>query len=144
MMRGSRLITPHSYAASSPFCLMTRFISSLAFSTSCSIFAGWIRPSAIRFSKATRAICRLTGSKEEIVIAPGTSSTKSSTPVSRSNALIFRPSLPIILPLTSSEGIVTCDVKTSTETDEASRWIVVANIFLAFSSNTSSPAISSL
>ena len=44
------------------------------------------------------------GSKLEIVMLSGVSSTISSTPVAASIARIFLPSLPIILPLSSSVG----------------------------------------
>ena len=46
------------------------------------------------------------GLKEEITIVSGVSSTIISTPVKRSNALIFLPSRPIILPFKSSSGRV--------------------------------------
>jgi hypothetical protein len=53
---------------------------------------------------ATLAMCLRIGLKPDIIIVPGVSSTMTSTPVTLSKALIFLPSLPIILPLISSEG----------------------------------------
>ena len=120
-MRGSKLNIPHSYTACSPFSLIILFISSLAFSTNSSILAGWIRPSKIRFSSARRAICLLIGSNEEMIIEPGVSSTISSTPETRSKALIFRPSFPITLPFISLFGIFTMVVISSEAVLEARR-----------------------
>ena len=85
------------------------------------LFAGCIRPSRIRFSSATRAICLRTGSKDEMTIVPGVSSTISSTPAARSNDLMFLPSFPMIFPLMSSDGIVTFVVIISDAVDDASR-----------------------
>ena len=75
----------------------------------------------MRFSKATLAIALLTGSKHEIVIVPGVSSTIISTPVSLSKAFMFLPSFPIIFPFSSSEGMFTEVVKISGLTEFAKR-----------------------
>ena len=50
------------------------------------------------------------GSKDEIVIKLGVSSTINCTPVCLSKERIFLPSFPIILPFTSSDDISTVDV----------------------------------
>ena len=48
------------------------------------------------------------------MIASGVSSTIISTPVAASKALMFLPSLPIILPLTSSDSRLNTDTQFST------------------------------
>ncbi len=116
----------------------------MALSTNSSILAGWIRPSLIKFSKATRAIWRRTGSNEERTIEPGVSSIITSTPVAFSKALMLRPSLPIILPLMSSEGISTVvDITSGTVLVER-RWIMVAKMSLARRSSSVSALASNL
>ena len=87
--------------------------SSLAFSTISSILAGCILPSSISFSSAILATSRLNGSNPEITTASGVSSIIKSIPVKVSNALIFLPSLPIILPFISSFGSETIDTVVS-------------------------------
>ena len=57
----------------------------------------------------------LNGSKPEMTTASGVSSIIKSIPVKVSNALIFLPSLPIILPFTSSDGNGTIDTVVSAE-----------------------------
>src|SRR3989344_4495134 len=142
--RGSRLSTPTSKAAASAFSLIILLTSALAFSTISSIFAGWMRPSIIRFSSATRAMARRSGSYEEKTIEPGVSSIITSTPVARSNALMFRPSLPIILPFRSSLGIVIALAMVSEATELPRRCIKVTKISLALRSMRSYPSRSSL
>ena len=56
-------------------------MSALTFSTISSMRAGWMRPSAMSRSMAWRATSRRNGSKLDRMIAPGVSSTISSTPV---------------------------------------------------------------
>jgi len=60
-----------------------------------------------------RAISRRTGSKQDRIIASGVSSTIISTPVAASIARMFLPSLPMILPLTSSESKLNTDTQFS-------------------------------
>ena len=62
---------------------------------------------------AKRATCLLTGSNPDITSASGVSSIITSTPVSRSMVLMFRPSFPIIFPFTSSDGKLTTVVVAS-------------------------------
>jgi len=57
-----------------------------------------------KFSSVNFATSLLIGSKEEITTASGVSSIINSVSVNDSNVLIFLPSLPIILPFTSSFG----------------------------------------
>src|SRR3989344_5967944 len=103
-----------------------------------------MRPSAMRFSKSALAMWRRTGSKEEIVTAPGVSSTISSTPAMRSKARMLRPSLPIIFPFTSSEGIITAvDIISGVE-ELARRWMTVATMSLARRSSVSPACVSNL
>ena len=63
-----------------------------------------MRPSLIRFSRASLAISRRTGSNDEISTIWGDSSTSSVTPVAASNALMLRPSRPMMRPFISSPG----------------------------------------
>ena len=117
--------------------LIILLISSCALATTSSIFAGWILPSRIKFSRASLATCRRTGSKDEMTIAPGVSSMINSTPDSFSNARMFLPSLPIILPLISSFGIFTEVVSISLAVDDAKRLMLEAMISFARRSNFS-------
>ena len=112
-MSGFNPITPVSSVALSPSALIVASISSLAFSTISSIFAGCILPSSINFSKASFATSLLNGSKPDITTASGVSSIIKSIPVNVSNVLIFLPSLPIILPFISSFGRLTIDTVVS-------------------------------
>ena len=75
--------------------------------------AGWMRPSAISRSSATRAISRRNGSKPERMTASGVSSTIRSTPVAISRARMLRPSRPMIRPFISSEGSSTTETVVS-------------------------------
>ena len=72
--------------------------------TTSSIFVGCILPSEISFSSAILATSLLTPSNDERTTASGVSSIIRSTPVAASIALMFLPSLPIILPFISSLG----------------------------------------
>ena len=83
---------------------------------------------------ATIAVCFLIGSKQDTDIDLGSSSTIRSTPVKFSKALIFLPSLPIILPFISSLGSSMDDTDDSPTTSEANLCMDAANISLAFSS----------
>ena len=99
--------------ALSPSSLIVSATSSFAFSTISSIFAGWILPSSINFSRAILAISLLNASNPDITTASGVSSIIKSTPVKVSNVRIFLPSLPIILPFISSFGSGTIDTVVS-------------------------------
>ena len=108
-----------------------------ALSTISSILAGCILPSTINFSSAILATSLLIGSKLDNITASGVSSIIKSTPVNVSIVLIFRPSLPIILPFISSFGNgTTCTVDSETWS-AAQRWIAVVIISLAFLSASS-------
>ncbi len=85
----------------------------LTFSTTSSIRAGWMRPSAMRRSSAIRAISRRKGSKPERMTASGVSSTIRSTPVAASRARMLRPSRPMMRPFISSLGSITTDTVVS-------------------------------
>ncbi len=76
------------------------------------------------------------------MITPGLSSTKTSTPVARSKALMLRPSRPIILPLISSEGMATVEVMVSGATELPKRWMAATRMSLAFCSSFSLPCCS--
>ena len=95
----------------------------MAFSTISSILAGWILPSSINFSRAILATSLLNGSNPDKITASGVSSIIKSIPVNVSKALIFLPSLPIILPFTSSDGSGTIDTVVSAEWSAAHFWI---------------------
>ena len=107
------MFTPVSKAALSPSSLIVVATSSFAFSTISSIFAGCILPSSISFSIAILATSLLNGSNPEIITASGVSSIIKSIPVRVSNAFMFLPSLPIILPFISSFGSETTDTVVS-------------------------------
>src|SRR3990170_983144 len=101
-----------------------------------------MRPSDISLSSASLQTCRRKGSKQDMIMVPGVSSTIISTPVRRSSARILRPSLPIILPFISSEGILTVVVVTSDTAEEAHLCITVAKSALALLSNSCAPSFS--
>src|SRR6266496_2534476 len=63
---------------------------------------GWMRPSAIRRSRASLPTARRTGSKHEITTVSGVSSIITSTPVAASNARMLRPSRPMMRPFLES------------------------------------------
>jgi len=79
--------------------------------------------------KARRAISLRTGSKQESIIASGVSSTMISTPVAASSALMFLPSLPIILPLTSSDSMLKTETQFSTASSVPTLCMVFMIIF---------------
>ena len=83
------------------------------------------------------------GRKMESTIEPGVSSMITSQPVARSKAFILRPSLPIILPLISSLGMVTAVAMVSAATELPMRCIAVVKISLARCSSFSIPSRSS-
>ena len=93
---------PKSMAVRLPVSMISLSNCFLTFATTSSMRAGWIRPSETNWWSAKRQISRRTGSKPDITIASGVSSTTISTPVAASRARILRPSRPIILPFTSS------------------------------------------
>ena len=90
--------------ASSPACVVVRSISSCARFTNSSIVAGWMRPSRTSASSATRATSRRSGSKDDSITICGDSSMRTVTPVAASNALMLRPSRPMMRPFISSLG----------------------------------------
>ncbi len=96
---------PKSIAVRLPVSITSLSSCFFTLATTSSIRAGCIRPSATNWCNAKRQTSRRIGSKALITIASGVSSTTISTPVAASNARMFRPSLPIILPLTSSLSI---------------------------------------
>ena len=101
------------------------------FATTSSIRAGWIRPSATSWWRARRQTSRRIGSKPEMTIASGVSSTTISTPQAASRARMLRPSRPMIRPFTSSFSIWNTLTEFSTAVSVATRWIVWITIFLA-------------
>ena len=104
--------------------MISSSISFSVFLTTSSILAGCILPSVTSLCKDKRATSLLTESKHESIIAPGVSSTTISTPVAASIALIFLPSLPIILPLSASLSILKTDTEFSTASSVAILCIV--------------------
>ena len=118
-------------------------MSALTFSTTSSMRAGWMRPSAISRSIACRAISRRSGSKLERMIAPGVSSTISSTPVAVSSARMFRPSRPMIRPFRSSLGRSTTETVVSMVCSAALRWMASATICWARTAAVSRASVSS-
>ena len=93
--------------------------------------AGWMRPSAISRSIAWRATSRRNGSKLERMIAPGVSSTISSTPVAVSSARMLRPSRPMMRPFRSSLGRSTTETVVSMACSAALRWMASVMICCA-------------
>ena len=94
--------TPARKMASSPALRTLSSISSFTFATTSSMRVGWMRPSRMSRCIASRAISRRTGSKPLNTTAPGVSSINTVTPVSDSNARMFRPSRPMMRPFSSS------------------------------------------
>ena len=72
-----------------------------------------MRPSWMSRTSESLPISRRTLSKAETMTTPGVSSTMTSTPVAFSKARIFRPSRPMMRPLTSSLGISTVETAVS-------------------------------
>ena len=105
--------------------------SSFAFSTISSILDGCILPSSISFSRAILATSLLNGSNPDITTASGVSSIIRSIPVNVSNAFMFLPSLPIILPFISSFGSDTIDTVVSDVWSAAHFCIAYPTISLA-------------
>ena len=104
--------------------------SFFAFSTISSIRDGCTRPSTINFSSAILAISLRIGSNPDNITASGVSSIIKSMPVSVSNARIFLPSRPIILPFISSLGSCTTDTVVSATWSTAHFCIAFATISL--------------
>ena len=116
-----------------PTSIISWSISFFVFLTTSSILAGWILPSLTSLCKDILAISLLIESKQERIIASGVSSTMIATPVAASSALIFLPSLPIILPLISSDSILNTETVLSIVYSAPILWIVFKIIFFAFS-----------
>ena len=93
---------PNFITVCSPISCISSSKSLVVFLTTSSMRDGCILPSIIKAFKDNLAISLLIGSKLEIIILSGVSSIIISTPVVASRALIFLPSLPIILPFSSS------------------------------------------
>ena len=129
--RGARSWMPSSKAAASPSLRTVSSSSAFTFSTTSSMRAGWMRPSAISRSIACRAISRRYGSKPERMIAPGVSSTIRSTPVAISSARMLRPSRPMMRPFRSSLGRSTTDTVVSMACSGALRWMASVTSCLA-------------
>ena len=107
---------------------MVASTSRRAFSTISSMWVGWMRPSAMSFSRASRAISRRTGSKQETVMASGVSSMIRSAPVRVSRVRMLRPSRPMMRPFISSLGRGTTLTVISATWSAAQRWMAVATI----------------
>ena len=118
-------MTPTFSAAASPFLSESASTSPCAFATISSMRIGWMRPSCMRRSRATRATWRRTGSNEESVTCSGVSSMSSSTPVAASRARMLRPSRPIRRPFISSLASFTCVTECSVLWSAATRCIAV-------------------
>ena len=95
---------PNSITVRSPISAICSSNWRRVLSTTSSIRAGCIRPSATNLCKLKRAISLLNGSNEDNKIASGVSSTIKSTPVAASMARMLRPSLPMICPFISSDS----------------------------------------
>ena len=125
--------SPSSKPAASPSLRLASSISAVTFSTTSSMRAGWMRPSATSCSIACLATVRRYGSKLDRMMAPGVSSTISSTPVAFSSARMLRPSRPMMRPLRSSLGRSTTETVASRACSGALRWIACVTIWRAFS-----------
>src|SRR2546429_631395 len=112
-------LIPVSYTACSPASTIPAAISAWHFPMISSIRPGWMRPSAINRSSASRPTSRRTGSKQETTTVSGVSSMITSTPVAASKARMFRPSRPTIRPFISSEGRATAVTVLSAVSDVA-------------------------
>ena len=118
-------MTPTLSAAASPFFSESASTSPWAFATISSMRIGWMRPSCMRRSRATRATWRRTGSNDESVTWSGVSSMSSSTPVAASRARMLRPSRPMRRPFISSLASFTCVTECSALWSAATRCIAV-------------------
>ncbi len=132
MSSGCRSGMPNSRAVASPSWRIFSQSSERTFSTISSMRAGWMRPSTMSFSRASRATSRRSGSKAEMTIASGVSSMIRSTPVAASRARMLRPSRPMMRPFRSSEGSSTTETVASTTVSDASRWMAMPMIRRAF------------
>ena len=72
-----------------PTSIISSWIDFSVLETTSSILAGWILPSLTNWCRDNLAISRLTGSKQDKIMASGVSSTIISTPVAASMALMF-------------------------------------------------------
>ena len=139
---GMEVVEPELEGGRLAFRRTVSSMSTLTFSTTSSIRAGWMRPSAISRSIAWRAISRRSGSKLERMMAPGVSSTISSTPVAVSSARMLRPSRPMIRPLRSSLGRSTTETVVSMACSAALRWMASAMICCARTAAVSRASVS--
>ena len=122
---------PRSIAVRFPVSIISLSNCFFTFATTSSILAGWIRPSDTSWCRASRQISRRTGSKAEMTMASGVSSTTISTPVTASRARMFRPSRPMIRPFTSSLSIWKTLTEFSIAVSVATRCMVLMTIFFA-------------
>ena len=122
---------PKSITVLLPISIISWSICFSVFFTISSILAGCILPSVTNLWRDNLAISLLIESKQDNIIASGVSSTIISTPVAASKALIFLPSLPIILPLTSSDSMLKTETQLSIDSSVPILWIVLIIIFLA-------------
>ena len=127
-----------------PTSIISSWIDFSVLETTSSILAGWILPSVTSWCRDNLAISRLTGSKQDKIMASGVSSTIISTPVAASMALMFLPSLPIILPFKSSLSMLKTETAFSIVCSAATLCIVWMSIFFAslFAFNKASSFIS--
>ena len=130
---GCNPLIPKSITVLFPTSIISWSISFFVFLTTSSILAGCILPSLTSLCSEILATSLLIESKQERIIASGVSSTIISTPVADSIALIFLPSLPIILPLMSSDSILNTETVLSIASSAPILWIVFKITFFAFS-----------
>src|SRR6266705_2698559 len=90
-----------------------------------------MRPSVMRRSNVSRAISRLTGSKQERSTASGVSSMIRLTPVTDSKARMLRPSRPMMRPFISSPGRCRTETTDSLVCSVATRWMARVTILRA-------------
>ncbi len=93
-------------------------------------------------SIACRATSRRNGSKLDRMMAPGVSSTISSTPVAVSSARMLRPSRPMMRPFRSSLGRSTTDTVVSMACSAALRWMASVMICCARTAAVSRASVS--
>ena len=131
MSSGCRPWMPRSMVVRLPVSIISSSTCFCTLATTSSIRAGWIRPSATSWCSARRAISRRTGSKAEITIASGVSSTTISTPQAASMARMLRPSRPMMRPFISSFSMWNTVTEFSMAVSVPILWMVWMTIFLA-------------
>ncbi len=136
--------TPTSISARWPASLIDSSTSCSALRTTSSIRPGWMRPSEISRSSATRAISRRIGLWHEMTTASGVSSIMISTPVAASIARMLRPSRPMMRPFISSVGSAITETVRSATNSPASRSIAIEMMRLARRSASSRASSSTI